>query len=121
MSTSNGQPLVVLNLENASVRLGQDRQLLKDLARFFFEDAPLLMTAVEDGIRSGDTELVQRSAHSIKGMASHFDAAACMAAAAHVETLANSGESAKLVEVAADLRRQIDEVLKAFQAHSLLE
>ncbi|QDU38185.1 Signal transduction histidine-protein kinase BarA [Maioricimonas rarisocia] len=64
----------IINIDSALSRMGGNRNLLEDMANFFLEDSVQLCDQVEEGITAADAELAARSAHSLKGLASNFDA-----------------------------------------------
>jgi len=78
-----GQPVVCLSA--ALARVGNDRQILTDIATFFLEDTPTLLDEIRSGIDDQDSELAARRAHTMKGLAANFDALPCVAAAQDVE------------------------------------
>lgn len=67
-------PAVAIDLSTALRRIGDDRSLLRDLAMFFVEDVPGLLTQLRSAIPEGAAEEVERAAHSIKGLAANLDA-----------------------------------------------
>ncbi|MFG0332483.1 MAG: response regulator [Maioricimonas sp. JB049] len=64
----------IINIDAALSRMGGNRSLLADMANFFIEDSLQLCDQLEEGITASDAELAARSAHSLKGLASNFDA-----------------------------------------------
>ncbi len=55
-------------------RLGNDWELLQDMARFFLEDAPMLVDKTDAAISSGNAaEVEMGGAHSLEGTGfTHF-------------------------------------------------
>jgi len=52
--------------------IGNDYDSLLELVDSFLEDAPELISAMERGLESGDTQTVTRSAHTLKSGARDF-------------------------------------------------
>lgn len=94
-------------------RLGGDRQLLGELAELFRTTVPELLTEIHDGVAAADHHRVRLAAHRLKGMAGNFGAAATMAAAAHLETLADSPSMNGFADAAQELVAEVDRLLKA--------
>ena len=66
-------------------RLGGSMDLLKDMFQFFIEDAPVLLDTLDKSLAEEDTEEAYRAAHSLKGLASNFDADAVTGPAKQIE------------------------------------
>jgi two-component system, sensor histidine kinase and response regulator len=75
-----------IDIPGTLVRLNGDQQLLTALVGFFFEDFPALLDEIRAGFQRGDWPRVQRSAHSLKGLAANFGAAPAVAALQKLET-----------------------------------
>jgi two-component system sensor histidine kinase/response regulator len=91
-SSSSRSSIKPYDLEASLNRLGGDVSLFEALARFFCEDGPQLLSKVCEGIDGEDCETVERSAHSLKGLASNFGASAAVLAAQHMESLGTAGD-----------------------------
>lgn len=91
-------------------RLGGDTQLMREMAAFFLEDAPLLLLTIQQH-RAG--EEATRAAHSLRGLASNFGAASIVEPAMKVE----SSESAAEVRESsiAALEKALPQVLQELQ------
>ncbi len=78
-------------------RVEGDKELLTEMVQLFLEDAPNLLNAMRDALQRGDMEVLERSAHSLKGAASNLSAKPAAAAALKLEKDAknNNAESAK--------------------------
>jgi PAS domain S-box-containing protein len=107
------------DFDAALARLDHNRQLLREMMRFFREDIPMLMEQAMEGLQKADPELVQRAGHSIKGLGANFDAHHVVADAERIEQLAASGDlQAVSVELNA-LRRSVERLLEAFDQYEL--
>jgi len=78
----------LFDYQGSLARMGGDEQLFGEMAGFLFADAPRWLGELRKGLERQDLPLVQRSAHTIKGLAGNFGAAPTVAAAARVEKLA---------------------------------
>jgi HPt (histidine-containing phosphotransfer) domain-containing protein len=67
-------------------RIEGDRALFIDIVKIFLDDTPGLISALEAGVQSGDAEVVEKTAHAIKG-------SCAMISAKRLETLTHKLES----------------------------
>jgi HPt (histidine-containing phosphotransfer) domain-containing protein len=67
-------------------RIEGDRALFMDIVKIFLEDTPGLISALEAGVKSGNAEAVEKTAHAIKG-------SCAMISAKRLETLTHKLES----------------------------
>jgi two-component system sensor histidine kinase/response regulator len=113
--TAAASPPAKLNLELALARIGGDRQLLRDMAVFFREDVPPLVASLRKTLDRSQGEESARAAHSIKGLASNFDAAALQETAARIEDLVRAGRYVAARELLDRLDTQVDETCDALR------
>jgi HPt (histidine-containing phosphotransfer) domain-containing protein len=116
---SPGEPNAVIHLEPALRRLGNDLGLLQALAGFFVEDSTPLVAAIQAGCEQQDSELVTRSAHSLKGLASNFDAMTATAVAAQIETFGREGRLTEAEHSLPALRHAVADVITALNQQVL--
>lgn len=88
-------PKTGFDMEGALNRLGGDQELLSELVGFFLEDAPVLLDQIRDGFQNGSARLVERGAHSLKGLAANFGADSARDAAFRVEQLSRDAAAAE--------------------------
>jgi len=98
-------------------RLGNDPFLFEEMVGFFFNDSPGLLQQIREGLGRADAKQVERAAHSLKGMASMFDAGRTVAAAALVEEM---GRTRQLDQAPAATDRLDQEVQLLIRAMSPL-
>lgn len=72
--------------------LAGDRELLRELAQMFCEDAPIVFEDLQSAVSSGDPGTARRAAHSLKGSASTFFAQPTVELASQLEAHAASGD-----------------------------
>lgn len=104
-----------LNLEAARRRLGGDEALLRDLAGFFLDDAPLLLEETRSALARNDRMEASRCAHSIKGLAANFDAEEAVAIAQSLETAARTEEPDSTAALVGQLDEEIRNVCRALE------
>src|SRR5258705_8393020 len=60
------------DVENFIVRVDNDEELARELIELFFEDSPRLVSEIRNAIESGESEKLERAAHSLKGAVAYF-------------------------------------------------
>lgn len=88
--------LMGLDRELALSRVGGDLELLKEIAAIFVAEAPKMIAEITGAIASGDHELLERAAHSMKGAAANFGAQSVVSAALRLETMGRQHDVAGL-------------------------
>lgn len=91
----------LVDFRGALGRLGGNEQLLDELVEFFLEDCPELLAEARAAIDRQDARSLERTAHSIRGLAANFGAQSTVQAAALLEELGRNADLA-----AADLACQ---------------
>src|SRR5262249_37071093 len=84
---SGPPPEQVVDLDEALGRLGGDRDLLRELAATFLDQAPRWMDAIRQALDRQDAGQLKTSAHPLKGSLGTFAARAAAEAALRLETL----------------------------------
>jgi HPt (histidine-containing phosphotransfer) domain-containing protein len=78
----------IFNHEESVTRLGGDEALFDDILDIFLEDAPKLLEQASTSLCSGDSETLERAAHTLKGLSANFTAPTAVEASYAVEILA---------------------------------
>jgi PAS domain S-box-containing protein len=104
--TMTNEPVITSEqVDRASLleRVEGDQELLVEMVHLFQQDAPNLVAALKDALQRGDMNVLERSAHSLKGAAGNLSAKAVAAAALQLEKDAKNqnpaAASASLLEV----------------------
>lgn len=122
-STPDASPIapprvaVVLDLDSALRRLGNDCELYSEFVGFFEEDAPKLLSQFEMAISQSDSESAERAAHSLKGLASNLGADAVSDVAGRAEKLARSGHLTDCQNLLPELRQELETLLLALRPY----
>lgn len=114
-SACGGAPAIAaselaVDYRSALARLGGSEQLLCDLAKFFLEDAPGILTELSSAITMGDMPTVERAAHSLKGLAANFGAPAAVQTAAELQDAARRRDADQLPSLCDRLDREIEKL-----------
>ncbi|HUY89339.1 MAG TPA: response regulator [Pirellulales bacterium] len=88
---ASGEPAAV-DYRAALKRLCGDERLLDDLVQFFLDDSPELLCEARAAIERNDAKALERTAHSIRGLASNFGAHSTVQAAAALEQIGHDAE-----------------------------
>jgi CheY-like chemotaxis protein len=107
----------VIDISATLHRLGGDEELLQSFIGFWDEDYPQLWKSVERAAQAGDADTLRRAAHSLKGLAANFSAAACVAAADYIETRARGGDIGNLDAALNKLKVELERLNEALQQH----
>jgi two-component system, sensor histidine kinase and response regulator len=81
-----------LDRARALERIGGDVVLLAEIARLFMQEYPMLVGQIRRACAAGDSHELERAAHSLKGAAANFSAAATVHAALMLERMARAGD-----------------------------
>ena len=76
LPTAPNRPVAAWNANKALERLGGDEKLLREVVDIFLQETPKMMDKLRQAITGGDAELVQRTAHSLKGELGYLGVAA---------------------------------------------
>lgn len=111
----------IINLPSALARLGNDEDLLRDLARFYVEDAIQQLDELEFGLKTGDVELATRSAHNLKSLSSNFDANRAIVIAKDAEQKARQGQLEMVSTLLSELQHEVKRVVRALNDEVIRE
>ncbi|WP_437206781.1 Hpt domain-containing protein [Planctomicrobium sp. SH664] len=112
--------VATINIRAALERLGEDEGLLRDMAEFYLEDVPPLLVEIEQALQAGNSEVVMRAAHSIKGLSSNFDGDAATAAARVIELSGKANDLGSASEALPRLKAEVQLVIAALKAQVLV-
>ena len=108
----------VFDPELSLTRMGGDRELLATAAEAFLETAPATLQSLQAALRDGDVAAAMLQAHSMKGMASTFDAVALTAESLRQEMLARDGDISGAREAMPEFERELERFLEALETLS---
>jgi two-component system, sensor histidine kinase and response regulator len=103
----------IYDYSGALRRMGNDPELFQEMASLLRSDAPPLLMVVQTSFNAGDAARLHRAAHTLKGLAANFGAARAVAAAAEVERLAKTGQSAGMPAAIIEFEESLDELIAA--------
>lgn len=100
-----------INTKELLTRVENDRALMRDLLLIFKEEFPRHHQALREAVQKLDAQKVAAAAHTLKGMLANLAAAEAADAAARLENMGRSGETAKLTAALAAFDKIAEEML----------
>lgn len=100
-----------IDRESIMQRLGGDEELFRSFIEVFLEDSPTIIQQLCSAVAEQDSILVQRFAHSLRGLVANFNATLVFDLASQLE---NSGKVGDL-SVAMSLMTQLNDALEQFR------
>ena len=104
--------LKICDLSVALGRMGGNRALLGQMAQFLFDSAPELMQRLETSARTGNTEVLMRTAHSLRGLVVNFDAEAVAQALQRIEHCGRAGNASTAIEDVAEAQQRMSDLMQ---------
>jgi HPt (histidine-containing phosphotransfer) domain-containing protein len=111
----------VMDVERSLARMGGDRSLLQDLARFYLEDSGELLARLQGALESKDAKLAARSAHSLSGLSANFSADTCSAIAKSIEEASQKNDFETSASMLPGLQLEVSRLITALQREILIE
>jgi two-component system sensor histidine kinase/response regulator len=93
-----------------------DVELLKEIAEMFLEESPIIMGKIEDALRCGDSNALERAAHTVKGSVGNFAAKPAFQAAQRVEQIGRDGNMGEAQEAFRALEAELERLKPALAA-----
>ncbi len=97
-------------------RIGGDRELLRELAGLFVGDCPRMLSDIQDAVRDGNAEALQKAAHALKGSVSNFAAEAAVQVAFRLEMMGRNQDMTDAAQALNELEREIGRVREGLSA-----
>lgn len=97
-----------LDREVALARMGGDRELLKEIASLFLENYRDWLGELRHAAALGDAQMVERTAHGLKGSVANFGARNAVEASMKLENLGRSRDLAGATESLAALESALE-------------
>jgi two-component system sensor histidine kinase/response regulator len=97
-----------LDREVALARMGGDPELLKEIATLFLENYEEWLGDLRRATERGDAQMVERTAHGLKGSVANFGALSAVEASMNLENLGRARDLAGASESLAALERALE-------------
>jgi len=99
---------IVFDRELALSALGNDLELMSELAALFLSDLKSMLEKIHAAARAGDGPSLGRAAHQLKGAASNFRAQLTVEAAEQLEHMGRGNDLGGVSEALATLLGELD-------------
>ncbi|HEX6504052.1 MAG TPA: response regulator [Terriglobales bacterium] len=96
-------------------QLDGDENLLREIATIFFDEAPKLLARLREGIGAHNSELVERTAHSLKGQLAYLGATSASQKSRELEDIGHRGEFTRAARVLEELEKEIAAVIEGMR------
>jgi two-component system sensor histidine kinase/response regulator len=97
-------------------RFGGDQALMREILDLFLEETPMLLGQIRAALAAGDTEVLERSAHSLKGSVGTFGAKPAARAAQELENRAKAHDFAAAPAALEALENEVAGLTRALSA-----
>lgn len=104
-SGEDGSPLC---FDEAVAEFGGDKEFLRSVLSAFLSNARMQITAIREGVSVGDSEVVRKEAHSIKGGAAELYAHELSGIAYQLENMGKSGDMTGSAGVIEKIQNELD-------------
>jgi CheY-like chemotaxis protein len=106
----------IINWDAALNQMEGDVDLLKEIAEMFLEESPELLDRMRQATAQGDSNALERAAHTIKGSVGNFAAKSAFEAAQRLERIGRDGDLSEAAEAYQVLEREIERLKPALVA-----
>jgi two-component system, sensor histidine kinase and response regulator len=103
----------VLDKSKILERVGGDLELLNEIVALFLENCEQLLSEIRHAFSNKDAELLERTAHALKGSISNFEAASAVQAALKLEMTGRSGDLTQAGPLIVQLENEVYRVREA--------
>jgi two-component system sensor histidine kinase/response regulator len=115
----NGQDSMprAMDVQDALSRLGDDRELLRDIIKIYLEDSPPIFEKIRRAVMANDSRTLQRAAHTLKGLAVTLSAAEVAATASRLEHMGASNALGDAAATVVELESYLNDLEAAAQRY----
>lgn len=100
----------IYDYEGTMRRMGGDAELFQEMVELLKDDAPRHLAVAWRSFREHEWALLNRAAHTLKGLAANFGAGRAVAAAAELERLAKAGQEGPVETILGELSNAFEEL-----------
>ena len=105
----------------AARHVGDDQDLLRDLAGMFAVEAPKMLAEVRAAVAANDAARLQRAAHTLKGAVGIFGARATFEAGLRLELMGRAGDLTGAAEATEALEQALGRLRQALAEYARAE
>ncbi|MBI4962366.1 MAG: response regulator [Desulfomonile tiedjei] len=89
-------------------RVGGDTELLKEIVDLFLEDYPDLLVKIREALQTKDSQLLEKTAHALKGSVGNFGAESAVQAALNLENMGRNQDLAEAPQTLVNLEKELE-------------
>ena len=104
-----------MDVEVALAHVGDDRELLSELAAMFVQDYPRLIDEASEAILQQDHAVLERAAHTLKGRLAFFGVAELKNRLAELERMGREQDLSQASEALIEIKDKMNSVLLEFE------
>lgn len=109
-AVSNARTTAVMDVEDALQRLDHDHELFREIVQIYVEDSPSMLQSIHDAVAHADAGMLQRAAHSLKGLTATLSAQQVVSAAYRLEQMGATGNLTDAAAAVATVDQQVSEL-----------
>ena|SRR5579871_3827770 len=99
-----------IDVDAALAKVGEDWDLLGELAELFCQECPKLLSVLRRAIAASDAPATRSAAHSLKGSVAVFSANQATALVVRLEDRARAGQLTSAAETLTELEAELEKV-----------
>lgn len=92
-----------------------DEKLLQEIVAIFVDEAPKLLAKLREGIVSRNLELLERTAHNLKGQLGYLGASSAAQMSRELEDTGHHGDLPRAQRIVDELEKQITELMESMR------
>ncbi len=110
-------PAPAVNFPDLLTRVGNDRELVRELFEMFKKEFPRLLQSLQESVASGDMKHVETTSHTLKGMLSNLSVTRAAAAAAQLEQIGREDKKSGLRDALTIFEREVAGLLSELDTY----
>ena len=111
---AQARTLAIVDFDKTRKMVDNDRALFEKVVQLFLLEAATQMQRIDQGLASGDADILHRCAHALRGVVGIFAAERTVQATIRLEQQATHPEASLAV---AELKASLDELEQAIRAY----
>jgi HPt (histidine-containing phosphotransfer) domain-containing protein len=92
-----------------------DEKLLQEIVAIFVDEAPKLLAKLREGIVSRNLELLERTAHNLKGQLGYLGASSAAQMSRELEDTGHHGDLPRAQRIVDELEKEITELMESMR------
>lgn len=109
--------VAIMDVEDALQRLDHDQDLFREILQIYIEDSPGMLQSIRDAVQNADAALLQRAAHSLKGLTATLSAQQVVAAAYRLEQMGATGNFSEATAAITAMDQQVRDLNQVAQQY----